>query len=265
MRALNDWDYDKSDLVKGLKKINIKSNDTVLVYVSFGFLGRLKNCRTSEETCQTIQDALCKVVGKKGTLLVPTYTYSFCNQEVFDVNKTHSVVGPFTEFFRKHKGVKRSMDPIFSVAGLGPNTKKLFVDLPHTCFGKGSIYDRLVNAGGKICMIGLGLHWATFRHHIEEMVKVPFRYNKEFFGHIKKNNTLTYTSWNYYVRDLTPNSIPNGFPLEEKAKKLGLCKVTKIGRGEIMAINCKDYFDLGYKELSKNPWFTAKGYTKSVF
>lgn len=166
---MKKWDYDKSDIVKGLKKIHIKSNDTILVYVSFGFLGRLKNCYTNEDTCKSILEALFKVIGKNGTLLVPAYTYSFCKQETFDLYETPSTVGPFTEFFRKCDNVIRSDDPIFSVCGLGPNVKKLFADLPHTCFGKRSIYDRLVNTGGKICMIGLSLHWATFRHYIEEI------------------------------------------------------------------------------------------------
>ena len=115
-------------------------------------------------------------------MLVPTYTYSFCENQEYDINSSPSTIGPFTEFFRKQKEVVRSNDPMFSVAGIGSKTNELFEKLPHTSFGKNSIYERLRKNNGKICMVGLQLQWATFRHHIEEMVGIPSRFIKKFSG-----------------------------------------------------------------------------------
>ena len=60
------------------------------------------------------------------------------------------------------------------------------MDLPNTCFAKGSIHDRLVQMGGKICTIGVGLQEVTFLHHVEEMAGVPFRFKKRYTGYIRE-------------------------------------------------------------------------------
>lgn len=254
-----NFDYSQEDLIEGLKKIGIGNGDIVFTHVGFGFLGRAKNCNTNDEISKMIVDSFHHVLGDNGTMLVPTYTYSFCNNQVFDVHNSLSTIGPFTEYFRKIDGVIRSCDPIFSVSGFGPKTKKLLTNLPNTCFGIDSIYHRLVKNNAKICMVGLGLQWATFRHHIEEMARVPFRYVKQFSGHIKEHDTIKTETWNYFVRILSDNCYPDGRRLEEKAKETGLCKVISIGRGQICSIIAQEFFNLGMSELKKDPWFTARG------
>src|SRR5262249_26695349 len=37
------------------------------------------------------------------------------------------------------------------------------------------------------------------------------------------------------------------------------CRVISIGRGEIKAINCREYFELAAREIEKDPWSTARG------
>lgn len=255
----NTWDYSKSDLIKGLKNIGLKNGDLVFIHISYGLLGRVKDGNTNEDICKIILDSFQTVLGDSGTLLVPTYTYSFCENKIFDVNNTPSIIGPFPEFFRIQKNVIRSQDPIFSVAGLGPKADKLLTNLSHTCFGKDSIYDRLIKHGGKICLLGLGLQWSTFRHHIEESIGIPTRFVKQFSGKILWNGKIREETWDYYVRHLNNNCYPDGHRLEEKIKKNDLYKISKIGRGEISCIDSKVYFKFGYKELQKDPWFTSKG------
>ena len=190
---MNDkWDYSKEGFKKALKDAGIKKGDIVFTHIAYAFLGKPKHCKNNEQICQLILDSFLDVLGKEGTLLVPTYTYSFCKNHNFDINNSPSIIGPFTEYFRKQKNVIRSKDPIFSVAGIGSKSEELLSDLPHTCFGKNSIYDRLRKNGGKICMVGLQLQWATFRHHIEEMANIPSRFIKKFNGEIIQNNNKTY-------------------------------------------------------------------------
>lgn len=253
------WDYTQNDLISGLKTIGIKQGDTVLAYVSFGLLGRLKDGDNSNLASQIILNSFKAVLGQNGTLLVPTYTYSFCNDEKFQVNTTPSTLGIFPEFFRKQEGVIRSRDPIFSVASFGPKTPLLLSNLPPTCFGKDCVYDRLTKIGGKICMIGLGLHWATFRHFIEEYVGIPARYSKKFSGMVAEGNNESHEVWDYFVRKLDDNCYPDGRRLEKKARDLGYCTTTIVGRGEISQIDCQRFFNLGVDMLKKDPWFTVKG------
>lgn len=73
-------------------------------------------------------------------------------------------------------GAVRSRDPIFSVAGIGPDVNKLFKELPVECFGPSCIYDQLKKANAYICNIGVGFQYATFVHYVEEKVGAPYRF-----------------------------------------------------------------------------------------
>ena len=257
---MNDkWDYSKEGFKKALKDAGIKKGDIVFTHIAYAFLGKPKHCKNNEQICQLILDSFLDVLGKEGTLLVPTYTYSFCKNHNFDINNSPSIIGPFTEYFRKQKNVIRSKDPIFSVAGIGSKSEELLSDLPHTCFGKNSIYDRLRKNGGKICMVGLQLQWATFRHHIEEMANIPSRFIKKFNGEIIQNNNKIFQEWEYYVRHLNENCFPNGKKLEKMIREKNLCKIMQIGRGEILVIESEEYFKFGFEQLKKDPWITANG------
>lgn len=253
------WDYTKNDFIQSLKNVGIKKGDTVFTHVSYALLGKPKNCTTNNQICGMMLDSFLEVIGIEGTLLVPTYSYSFCENQKFDVNNTRSTIGPFTEFVRLQNNVLRSKDPIFSVVGIGPKKEKILDNLPHTCFGIDCVYDRLRKEFGKICMIGLGLQWATFRHHIEEMANIPSRFVKKFNGSILINEKYEKQQWSYYVRHLNENCLPDGKKLEEMIRNDKKCKISKIGRGEMLTIESNDYFNFGFKNLKRNPWLTSRG------
>ena len=256
----NGWDYTKDEFKKALENAGIGKGDIVFTHVGYAFLGKPKDCVNNEQVCQMILDAFLEIIGDNGTLLVPTYTYSFCENQDFDVNNSPSTIGPFTEFFRKQKNALRSIEPIFSVSGIGPKTDELFTNLPSTSFGKDSIYDRLIKNNGKICMIGIPLKYATFRHHIEEVANIPSRFIKKFSGNIIQNNKKYFQEWEYYVRHLNnDNCKPDGSKLENLIREQKLCNVIKVGRGEILTIDSKKYFDFGFNHLKKDPWLTSSG------
>ena len=148
-----DGDYSQSDLVDGLKAIGIGPGDVVYVVVNLEALGKVKGCADTEGHFRAVLKALQDVVGTGGTILVPTYTFSFCRGEVFDVQNTPSIKGPwspstdFLEYFRKLPGAIRSADPIHSVAGIGPRAAEILSNVPPTCFGKDSVPDRLRRIG----------------------------------------------------------------------------------------------------------------------
>lgn len=260
-----DWNYTEVDLVNELKKTGLAAGDTLFVHVAIDALGEARDCSTAEGLHRLLLTSLQTVLGAHGTLLLPTYTFSFCRQESFDVNNTPTSGGPwspsvgFLEYFRKLPTVVRSRDPIHSVAGLGPMATKLLADVPNTCFGEDSVFDRLRKADGKICMIGLGLGEATFRHFVEEQVGVPFRFKKLFTGYIREDEKLTKAGWIYSVRILADNGFPDGSRLEQIAIDRGICRVVRLGLGEIKVIDASDYFELTKQTLSEDAWFTAKG------
>ncbi|MCW1523361.1 AAC(3) family N-acetyltransferase, partial [Campylobacter jejuni] len=77
---------------------------------------------------------LFKVLGKEGTLLMPTFTYSFCKNETYDKVHSKGKVGVLNEFLELAGGVRRTSDPIFSFAVKGAKAD-IFLKENSSCFG----------------------------------------------------------------------------------------------------------------------------------
>jgi aminopeptidase-like protein/aminoglycoside N3'-acetyltransferase len=246
-----------------LRSVGLRPGDTAFVHVSLEELGAPEGISSPEARRVWLLDTLREAVGAEGTLLVPTYTFSFCRQELFDVEETPTEGGSasrdFLEFFRRQPGAVRSRDPIYSVAALGPQASKLLSELPGTCFGPGSLYARLLAAGGKVCAIGSGFEDMTFLDHVEELAGVPFRYQKLFTGVIRERGVDRKQGWLSSVRIQASNGQPDRRSLEAKARAAGVCRAARLGDGQVLAVGCRDFFDLTRRELEKDPWFTAHG------
>lgn len=256
--------YTHADLAHALREAGLQTGDVVFVHPALDALGP---CTTGNgrDVAAMAYAALREVLGATGTLLVPTYTFSFCRNEPFDVQETPTTGGlwgpsaDFLEYVRRRPTAMRSHDPIHSVAGEGPRAAELLADVPATCFGAGSVFDRLRGVGGKICMIGLGLDEASFWHFSEESVGVPFRYQKLFTGRIHDRGTVRKLGWLYHVRMLADNGFPNGHRLEAQARAAGICRTAHVGIGDIVVTDAVPFHDLTVAALARDPWFTANG------
>jgi len=256
-----EWHYTPSDLIEGFQTAGIQRGDLIMAHVCIETLGQAKDCSTPEQVSQMFTWRVARSRWPGWNHPDPTYTFSFPKREVFDVQHTPTMGGPwstfapFLEYFRTTPGVIRSADPIHSIAGMGPKAEALLTNLPHTCFGEDSVFDRFKQAGGKICTIGVGLHEAQFLHHVEEMATVPFRFKKLFPGYVQDHGVPRKEGWIYYVRILADNSLPDQGRLEQKARAAGLCKAVRVGCDEIRVIDSRDHFDLTMQELTRDPWF----------
>ena len=158
-------------LVNDLKSLGLKEGDVVVVHSSLKSMGHV------DGGANTVIDALINVVGKKGTILFPTLTYSPCYLTLkFDLNKTPSCVGNISEIFRNREGVVRSFHPTHSVSAFGKLANEITKDhfLDDTPVGKNSPYQKLINLNGKILMLGCGLRPNTFMHAVEEVACAPY-------------------------------------------------------------------------------------------
>jgi len=254
-----DYDYSLESLKASLDSAGVRTGDTLFIHVSLGRLGRLKEGATIEDMNRVLYRALTEAVGPKGNVLVPTYTYSIGRKQVYDVMNSPSIIGPFSEYFRLLPGSERSMDPMLAVSGQGPLVSSLFKELPKTCYGQDCVYERLREIGAKICTLGVGLYFATFRHHIEEMAQVPFRAKKKMRGIVRLDGLDLEQEWIYFAAPFLRNCQPNGVPLEKKIRAEGKCQTASVGRSELVVIGAKEYFEFGLKELARDPWFTALG------
>ena len=115
-------------------------------------------------------------------ILIPTFTYSFCEKKIFDIRKSLSEVGDFSNICLKMKKFTRSRNPIFSFSTYNfKNDLKLINH--NTCFGINSIFDHFQQKDGKIIVFGTSFEKSvTFLHHLEELQQVSYRYYKNFSG-----------------------------------------------------------------------------------
>ena len=126
--------YSGEDIVNALRKLGIMHGDMVYFSMGFGFLGKAEGVKSSEDLNKLFFDSIREVLGSEGTILVPTFSYTFGRSlaselAVFDPIETKSDTGPFPEFFRQQAGVNRSLDPMVSVSGTGPKFKELIAGL----------------------------------------------------------------------------------------------------------------------------------------
>ncbi|WP_257928816.1 aminoglycoside N3'-acetyltransferase [Campylobacter lari] len=201
----NDKKYSNADLIEAFKKLGIKKGDILCVHTELFNFGTPLLPRN--EFLQTILDCFFEVIGKEGTLIMPTFTYSFCKNEVYDKLNSPTKMGALNEYFRKQSGVKRTNDPIFSFAIKGAK-EKLFLKDTTSCFGENCVYDVLIKENGKFITFGGIGH--TITHHIEEKYQVDYRYFKKFQGFIlDENGEKQKKEILYFVRDLNKHSLPN--------------------------------------------------------
>lgn len=251
--------YTRSELSDAFRKAGIVQGDTVFSHVDIRNLGIPKEYLEGRSAVNVILDAMLDVIGPKGTFLVPTYSYSLCWNETYDPQETPCVVGAFGDKFRKLEGIRRSCDPIFSVAGIGPKVEELFANLPHDCFGEDCIYDRLVRINAKVCNIGLDLFYMTPVHHFEQIIGVPYRFPKVFSGYVLRDGKLHKETWLYTVRIWDEYSKPAVYRLGADAKEMGLCRIVPVGAGQVTAISLQDAYRICRAKLKTNPWYLAKG------
>ena len=265
--------YTFDQLITALRQVGVQTGDIIFTHVDLAALGmpELTNANLPSRNRRALGEAICRllytavthVIGEGGTWLVPTYSYSFGKQQIYDPATTPSSVGTFTEWFRQQAGVMRSADPMFAVAGIGPQTAALFADLPHDCFGPDCIYDRLHRANAKIVNLGVGVRDMTFLHHVEQSVGVPYRFKKLFLGQQMRRDgdkpQLQKTGWLYNVRPFTENCRPAFGKLDPVLRVNGVLQAAPVGLGEVLSITCGDLFNCAAAEIHHDPWFLAQG------
>lgn len=242
-----------SDFLKGLQAAGVRSGDTIFVHsavLSFG-----KPAMENPETLlQALSDILKKAVGKKGTVIMPTFTYSFTKKEPFNVQRSPSTVGALTEYFRTEPGIERTKDPLFSVALHGQKTP-LFsgtIQDRYDSYGKGSIFDLLYRYDAKIVFLGATVQSMTFLHYIEQSHGVPYRFKKIFRGTIVDGQKRYPATCTFYARYLSRNVETNTALFEKELRTKKLLREAHIGGGTIAVVSARDSFRIGMHILDKD-------------
>ncbi len=207
------------------------------------------------EKCKNLYNFFDKYF-KNNTILVPTFTYSFCKTGIFNKDRNISEVGIFTEYFRNQKNVKRSNHPIFSIAAKGTYANNFIDNLSYSSSGYGSVFERLKVFDTYIIFFGCRfLESCTFLHHIEQCARINYRYSKYFKGKIIEKNKSYTGIWEFYVRNTEIFKFEKWSKNSQIEKDLIKNKILikkKVSNLEISYCSTRKLFDYVTKKIKIN-------------
>jgi aminoglycoside 3-N-acetyltransferase len=221
------------DIASALSGLGVGPSDTLFVHSGLHSALRVEG-ESAHEKLSTIVGALESAV-PDGALILPTFTYSFCEGEPFDLRESPSTVGALTEHFRSLPGTWRTADPIFSCAVRGALPAswehRLRALGDKDCFGADSVFAYLLEAHAKLLFIGVGFEYCTFVHHVEQGLPVPYRHIKEFRGVVRDGAERAEVRADYFVRNLDEDVETWFDPLAERLAANGHARAEKLPRG----------------------------------
>ena len=170
-----------------INDLGIQSDDLVFMFSGIFGLGKLQN------GLQTIESAFQRAL-PEGTLIIPTFSYSWSNGKSFNKNTSCPEMGSFSNYVLGLSNYVRTNNPNFSVSiRVNDYNKKLvdyLQDVGNDCFGRDSIFDKVVKYSQTnrawILLLGGAFndvkYRSTFIHYAQQKVGVPHRYLKSFYS-----------------------------------------------------------------------------------
>jgi aminoglycoside 3-N-acetyltransferase len=236
------------ELAADLQRLGVKGGASLLVHSSLASLGFVPRGPHG------VIAALEHVIGPAGTLMLPTHTWRWVNQgnRVFDVVNSPSCVGRLSEDFRQLPGVVRSLHPTHSVAARGTKAQRLISDhhLADTPCGAGTPYARLLDDGGQILLLGVGLSRNTAFHTVEAMANVDY-----LMEPVKQRFTIVDVDRRFEI-DVRRhrNGVPRRFDdLNPWLVKSGALREGKVGSASSLLIDGLAFKECMLSLLEENP------------
>lgn len=188
---------DIDDIAGDLSRLGLGPGQTVMVHASLSALGPI------EGGPGAVVDALLRVLGPDGTLVMPAFRTGPCLPGIvhkagieviraaqtalppYDPAATPSEMGAVAEAFRRRPGVLRSPHPTMSVAALGP--RAAHVVAPHALAwaqGPESPLERLHAMDARCLLLGVGFGRLSMLHYAEFLVPHGRRKTRAIPGEI---------------------------------------------------------------------------------
>lgn len=261
--------FDKYDLLDTLQNIGIKHADTICVHSQLFNFG--KPLCTRGELLENILWALCQSVGidieniqnSVGTLLMPVFTFSFCDdfnagkKAIYDKKNSKTNLGILNEYFRCTQAVYRTNDPVCSYAILGKDSDK-YKNIGEFSYGKNSVLEKLIQNNAKIVGLGSSCIGYTLFHYIEEQCQVPYRFYKTFSGEmIDENGAISNCQRHLYVakeKDIKHDP----YKLRELLMQKNIINLSHFGKGDVYTMSSMDFYTTLEPYVKNTPYFFTK-------
>jgi aminoglycoside 3-N-acetyltransferase len=170
----DDIDTFTSLFISELISAGVKQNIPLLVHSSLSSMEYVPGGAT------TIINALLKAMGPNGTLIIPSLSYLFVNDQTpfFDITNTPTNLGSIPETFRRRKDVIRSLHPTHSCCGFGKDAFYILSShhLDISPVGIHSPFSKMKDFEGQIVFLGCGARCNTSIHGVEESLLIQPSY-----------------------------------------------------------------------------------------
>jgi len=203
--------YTKTDLIRHIRALGIRSTDTVMVHTSLKSIGVIDP--GLKTTAEIYIEALREVLSD-GLLLIPAHTWATIQEDgqVFNVRSSVPCIGAVPSvavrmaaesYDSGKRDCLRSLHPTHSVVAFGKRAESYIADdrdavtpAPQWgCFGK------LYEENAKILLVGVNQGRNTFFHAVDEYLDIPNRLRK----HSVALTVVDYAG-NITIRHLTRHS-----------------------------------------------------------
>ena len=134
-------------------------------------------------------------------LWFPAFNYDFARTLVFDSKNDPIQVGALNDSLRNSEEYVRSFIPIFSILRPKDAVSTRFRPIVNPFDLQGE-FAEIRNRNGAISFFGAPIEALTFIHYVENLVGIPYRYEKYFRGQALLDNQMTPLSMFYLARPL---------------------------------------------------------------
>ena len=187
------------------------------------------------------------------SIIVPTYSYQFTSNYKFDLKKTKSQIGRFSEEIRTNFPSKlRFKDPIFSfldVLNYGWVKKEINLE----SYGTKSIFHKLYLSNGTIVNIDLDHIVSTQIMYSEYRENILYKQNKIFKGIFNDGNKKKKINYNFFCKkDKKDKKIVNRKKLEFDLLKDKVMLVNSWNNVGIRWFKVREFTNYLRNKLKKN-------------
>jgi aminoglycoside 3-N-acetyltransferase len=231
----------------------VKAPEASVLYMHTGLTFGSPNLEIGRQGLLEILSELIFSMGVP-TVCVPTFTFSFCNGEDYDLQKSRSRMGALNEHIRRLPGTIRSVDPLMSSALIGAD-RDLVENLSKKSIGSNSTFDRLHQRHQAVKFLFLGTTVSecfTYTHYVEEQRNVSYRYNRVFRGKITSDGQTWEDAYALFVRyrGVVPSSDQM---LERSLLANGALRKEACGDSSISCVDEPVAYDMIVRHLQENP------------
>lgn len=253
-------EYTKNDFINALKSLGADKAKILYIHTDIGFA---KPLLKRKELIANLYDAITSLGVK--TIIFPTFTFSFCNKEIYDVKNSKTTMGALNEYARTREGVFRTLDPLMSVCVIGEVPDELKNISKYSCGKGGGSAFELMSKSDENMFLFFGAkptECFTFLHYVEAVRGVPYRYDREFSGTVVDENQNS-SNQTFILPTLYDTVIPEvKMEFQNRLENKGILKRIKITtQRELMLVKAKSAFEEILKCLDEDiNMFLARPY-----